>query len=180
MDIQTLRAAHKRQLLKLDKFFHTFLWNNPHTRKHLEVHKAVLHGNLFEHMVRIVEKGTYATYDPDVLLFIKARKVYIAYVRSLQRESERNKLITKNVPPDDYASGSFRQELEARDAVSLIRKFLDPDDFNLLYMRGAEGRSYSQILQVVSFPSENAAKARYYKVKDLVKEHFGIQLIYKN
>jgi DNA-directed RNA polymerase specialized sigma24 family protein len=180
MDIKILRVVYKKQLFKLDKFFHTLLWKNVYTRNHLEVHKATLHGNLFQEMVRILNEGKYTSYPLDKLVFTKARKVYIDYVRSLERECKRKKQISTDEPPENYATSSLQNEIEAKNAVSLIRKFLDPDDFNLLYMRAAEGRSYKQILKVVSFPSEDAAKTRYYRIKNLVKQHLGIQLIYKN
>ena len=112
------------------------------------------------------------------MIFKKARKVYIDYVRSLQRESERQKKVKVDKPPEDYETGSFRNGVEAKDAVALIRKFLSHDDFILLYYRAAKGYSYRQMLEITSYPSEDAAKTQYHRAKKLVKQHFGEHFFY--
>jgi DNA-directed RNA polymerase specialized sigma24 family protein len=180
MDIKILRTTYRQQLFKLDKFFHKLLWKNPYTRHFLENHKAILLANLFEEMVKIYTREKYANYPLEKLIFKKATKVYIDYIRSLQRESIRNKRVSTDTPPEDYASGNFQDAMEARDTVALIRKFLSPDDYNLLYYRGGQGYTYKQILEIINLPSEDAAKTRFYRIKNLVKQHLGIQIIYKN
>jgi hypothetical protein len=171
MDIRILRVTYHEQLHMLDMFFHKRLWKNPHTRHFLEVHKQDLLADLFEELVKIHDRKTYRDYDPVKLIFIKAKKVWIAFIRSLEREAKKKGNVGIDTLLDTYSIESFREDFESRNTVSLIREFLDPGDFNLLQYR-ADGYTYKQILELAYYPSEDAAKTRYYRVKNLVKQHF--------
>lgn len=175
-----MRQVFKQQIWKLDIFFHKLLWKNLHTRPFLENHKAILMGNLFDEMVKVHSRENYEKYVLQKLIFIKAKRIYIDYIRSLERENNRQKKVKTDMPPEDHAIGSFRSEVEARDAVILIKDLLNPDDYKLLYMRGALGMSYKQILKNMNFPSEDAAKSQYYRVRQLVRQQLTFQIMYKN
>jgi hypothetical protein len=159
--------------------FHKRLWKNPYTRQFLENHKAILLSNLFDELIRIHTREKYANYPLEKLISIKAKKVYIDYIKSLQYESIRKTKVSTDEPPEDHETDSFRNEMEAKDAVSLIRKFLSPEDYNLLYYHGGAGYTFNQILQIANYPSANAARTRYYRVKKLVRQHFGVHIFKK-
>jgi hypothetical protein len=179
MDIELLRSAYKRQFGLVDKFFHKRLGKNPYTRKFLENHKAILLANLFDELIKIQTRVKYDNYPLEKLISKKAKKVYIDYIRSLQRESIRKAKVATDEPPENHGIESFHNEIEAKDATALIRKFLSPEDYNLLYYHGAAGYTFNQVLQITNYPSANAARTRYYRIKKLVRQHFGVH-IYKN
>src|ERR1700688_3745642 len=107
MDIEIMRSAFKRQLGKVDMFFHTWLGKNPYTRPFLENYKTILLSNLFDELIKIHKNEKYANYPLEKLISKKAKKVYIDLIRSMQRESIRNKNVYTDTPPEDYATGSF-------------------------------------------------------------------------
>lgn len=179
MDIEILRSAYKRQIGKVNMFLHTWLGINSYTRPFLENYKAILYSNLFDELIKLHKNEKYANYALDKLISKKAKKVYIDLIRSLKRDSILKKTIATDRPPEDYATGSFLNEMEAKDTVDLIRKFLISEDYNLLYYHGAEGYTFHQILQIANYSSADAARTRYYRLKKLVNKHFGIQ-VFKN
>jgi len=154
-------------------FYHKRLRNDSRTSQHIETYKHDLLCDLFEELIKLHKKKTYQNYDPVKLIFIKARKVWIDFIRSLEREAKRKGIVNLNELPDDYSSGDFHQDFECSNTVSLIREFLNPVDFNLLQLR-AEGHTYKQILKLTNYTSEDAAKTRYYRIKNLVREHFRL------
>jgi DNA-directed RNA polymerase specialized sigma24 family protein len=171
MDIKVLRATFREQLFKLDMFYHKRLRRDPRTLEFLETHKQELLGWLFEELVKIHNRPAYRNYDPQTLLFIKAKKVWVDFIRRLEREAKRKDNVNLDVVQDKQTEGSLQLEVESRDSVALIREFLAPEDFDLLQYR-AEGFTYKQILEVANYASEDAAKTRYYRIKTLVKEKF--------
>jgi hypothetical protein len=172
MDIKTLKAAFAQKLFLIDMFFHSRLLKDARTRPMLEAYKQDLLVNLFEELVKVHTRGTYQNYDPVKLIFIKAKKVWIDLLRSLEREGRRRKIVNIDDLPDDHTKANLCTELESKNTVALIKKFLNPEDFDLLQYRSM-GYTYKQILEVTNHPTENAAKTRFYRVKQLVREHFG-------
>src|SRR5258705_13286047 len=74
------------------------------TRALLEIYKHELLANLFEELVKIHTKSTYNSYDSMKLISIKRKKVWIDFVRALERETKRKNNETNNRLPDDYST----------------------------------------------------------------------------
>jgi len=72
---------------------------------------------------------------------------------------------------DSYIANNFLQQFENRDALEVIRNILNQSEFELLQCR-AQGLSYKEIAKLKNYPSEDAAKTKFNRIKNAIRDHF--------
>ena len=170
MDYESLKQAFLDQQEKLDMYFDHELAQEERAATFVEIHKRDLVNNLFHELFIIHGRETYQTYEPVKLIWIKAKKVWIDFVRRLDRETKRR--VDKEL--DELSSArcsNISEEFESDQILDIIDKLLTPEERKLLHYR-MERLSYREIMLLENYPSEDAAKSKFYRVRCFIKKHF--------
>lgn len=174
MDYELLKEVFLEQQEKLDMYFDNELMQEERAATHVEIHKRDLVNNLFTELFLIHDRETYATYTPIRLIWIKATKVWIDFVRRLNRESRRKADVNIEDLADKYSCQNNQLEFESSYALAMIEKLLRPDELRLFHYR-IQNYSYKDIAELENYASANAAKEKYYRVRKFLKQHFSRQ-----
>jgi hypothetical protein len=170
MDYELLKEAFIEQQEKLDLYFEHELALDERAENYVEIHKRDLVNNLFNELFLIHSRETYQTYEPVKLIWIKAKRVWIDFVRRLDRETKRR--VDKD-PDELFANrcSNVQEEYESNQILEMIDKLLNPEERRLLRYR-IDRFSFREIMLLENYPSEDAAKAKYYRVRCFIKQHF--------
>lgn len=174
MDYELLKEVFLEQQEKLDMYYDNELLQEERAATHIEIHKRDLVNNLFTELFLIHDRETYATYPPLKLIWIKAKKVWIDFVRRLNRETKRKAHVSIEDLVDKYSCQNNQLEFESSYTLAMIEKLLRPDELRLLRYR-ILNYSYKEIAALENYPSEGAAKSKYYRVRKFLKQHFSRQ-----
>lgn len=171
MDYELLKEAFLDQQEKLDEYFDNELMAESRAKDFVEIHKRDLVNNLFLELFNIHDRETYMTYEPVPLIWIKAKKIWIDFVRRLDRETKRKGNVKAEHLPETFSFSSFENEFEARQLLEKIEELLTAEEIKLLEYR-KKGFTYKQIHLLAPYPSPNAAKTEFHRIKIYLNQNF--------
>jgi DNA-directed RNA polymerase specialized sigma24 family protein len=171
MDFKTLEATYIDLIERIDQYFDDKLEKEPRARSNLESIKADLKQNLQVELWSNYNRETYAGYDPEPFIWLKAHKVWIAFTRSLKRESQYRIACEIERLPDTISAENLSELLECRDLVEQIKCVLTPKEVELLECR-LNRMTYQEISDRGFFPTKEAAKSKFNRLKKFIIERF--------
>ncbi len=166
MEYSLLTETFDELLERIDQYFDWELIQEPRARANLEIYKEELIHELQIELWVNHSRPVYANYDPAKFIWLKAKKVWIAFIRRLPKQ--RSNLEISNLP-ENFASSSFLQDFESRDTVAIIESLLSESEIELLRQRG-QGIPYKEI---PNYPSAAAAKTKFHGIKKFIRIRFG-------
>ena len=171
MDYILLKETYFELLERLDMYFDNELMQEPSAKADLENHKNDLLQDLAIELWANYNRETYIKYEPEPFIWLKAKIVWISFVRRLKLEKSRKSNKSLDGLHDSYIANNFLQQFENRDALEVIRNILNQSEFELLQCR-AQGLSYKEIAKLKNYPSEDAAKTKFNRIKNAIRDHF--------
>jgi hypothetical protein len=172
MDYQLLKETFFDQLERLDLYYDNELMQEPRARMNLESHKDDLMQDLAFEIYANCDRAAYLNYPPEKYIWLKAKKVWIRFVRGLERVKARSSRQDVESLAEDYITTDFLQQLEARNTIALIEQHLTPKEIILIRLR-SQGLSYDEIRKREGYASADAAKEKYYRVKNYILSRFN-------
>lgn len=171
MDYFVLEATYFDLTERIDQYFDDKLDREPRARANLEGVKADLKQNLQVELWSNYNRDTYENYKPAAFIWKKAHKVWITYCRSLKRESDHRDRRELERLPEIAAVENLSELMESRDLVAQIKSVLTPLEFRLLECR-ANKMSYQEISDLGLFPTKEAAKSKFSRLRKDIKKMF--------
>lgn len=169
MDIYKLKSTFDELLERLDQYYHFKLLGEPRTKANLENYKDDLLQELFAHIWETHSKSVYNNYLPETFIWLKAEQLWIKFTRQLKQQPNENHL--NNLPEYLFADNDY-DEFESRDLIHVIEEVLSKEACELLRYR-MQGFTYKEIKQLAKYPSANAAKTKFNRIKDIIRTHFN-------
>jgi len=171
MDYLLLKAKFKELRGRLDLNFERKLKKEPRASDNIENHKKDLFQSLAQEIYTKYNTDTYREYDPEIFIRLKAKNVWVDFIRRLDRQTK----YVSNKPieslPEDSATVNFLHEFENREMVMLIENQLSPKEVELLHLK-AQGYTYKEIEQMTNYPSADAAKTGFNRIKKAIRFRF--------
>jgi DNA-directed RNA polymerase specialized sigma24 family protein len=170
MDYILLKKTYFELLERIDMYFDNELMQEPSAKADCENHKNDLLQDLAIEVWANYNREAYTMYEPETFIWLKAKKVWITFVRRLKREKSRKSNESLDGLHDTYIANNFLKQFETQDALEVIRKILNQSEFELLQCR-AQGLTYKEIAKLKNYPSEDAAKMRFNRIKNAIRNH---------
>ena len=171
MEFISLKTTFFALLERVDQYYDNKLMQELKARANLENYKDDLIQELGFQVWANYNRETYKSYHPEAYIWLKAEKVWITFVRKLNRQTIHKSNILIEDLPENYATTNFLQEFENRDTVAMIESLLSQDEIDLLQFR-AQGFTYKQIKELSNYSSEDAAKTKFNRIKKFIRVRF--------
>lgn len=172
MDYFLLLNTYHGELEKLDGYFHRKLLKESRALGELEAHKDDLLQDLFYYLIKKYNTATYRDYEPGKFIWLKAKMIWIKFVRKLEKQTNREVPLTAEELSEHLCSENFLDEFEVRDWVGNIEKHLKPDEIRLLQYQ-AQGYTYQEIADKEGYSSATAAKTKCSRLRNSIRHQFG-------
>lgn len=170
MDYLILKETYDELLERLDMYFDEKLQDDKRVRDNLESYKQDL---LQEHAFEIWSSyGNYADYDPKKFIWMKAKDVWIDFIRKIGRDKKRRSAHQLDQLTNKADEAAFLDKFQKQDTISLIETMISPMDMELLHLR-ADGYTYREIQAILRYPSSDAAKTKFNRIKNVIRQRFG-------
>lgn len=171
MDYLKLKVTYDELLERIDRYFDCKLMKEPRARTNLETYKDELLQTLQIQLWLNHRRQTYDTYSLEKFIWLKAKKVWIEFTRSLKRQqNQKSNFEFAELPENSFVS-SFFHEFESKNTVAVIESLLSQNEIELLRYR-AQGFTYKQIKELANYPSEAAAKTKFNRIKKFIRIRF--------
>ena len=171
MDYQLLKESFLDLQERLDEYFDNKLMAEPRAKDYVEIHKRDLVNTLFLELFTIHDRETYEFYEPVPLIWIKAKKVWLDFLRRLDREKKRKSNVEIENLSENYLISSFEKEYEFKFTLAKIESLLTPREIKLLEYR-KQGLTYKEIQLLGDYSSANAAKTEFHRIKIYIRRNF--------
>jgi DNA-directed RNA polymerase specialized sigma24 family protein len=172
MDRQVVIQTHIDLLELVDQFYDSKLTNEPRARKNLEYYKDELMQNLAVEIHANCDRATYQNYEPAAFIWLKAEKVWIQFVRGLNREEKRSSRKEVESLAEEYSTGDFLHPMEFRNMLAVIERKLTADKIKLIRLR-LQGLSYEEIGRREGYSSADAVKTKFHRLKKYILSFFN-------
>lgn len=173
MDRLLLKSVFLDLLYRLDMYFDNELMKDSRVIHNLEIHKDELMQQLAEEVYTNCEKEVYRNYPPETFIWLKAKKIWIDFTRKVKREAARRTKINIEEIAEDCRTENFLQRFEVQNTLAAIGRLLKPDEARLLKLK-SEGYNYKQIMEMEGYPSADAAKAKFSRIKNKLQKLFSL------
>jgi DNA-directed RNA polymerase specialized sigma24 family protein len=174
MDRQILKETHLDLLEQLDHYYDHKLMQDSRARKNLEYYKDELMQNLAVEIHANCDRATYHDYKPAAFIWLKAEKVWIQFLRALNREKTRSSGKEIESLAEEYSTGDFLDQMELRNIISVIERKLTADKIKLIRLR-LQGLSYEEIGRREGYSSTDAVKTTFHRLKKYILSLFNFQ-----
>ena len=171
MDYRTLKATYFERMWKLDKYFDVKLMEEPRAKANLESYKDDLMQDLAVEVWANYNESTYESYNETAFIWLKAEKVWIAFIRQLERQTRYKSDVIVDSLHEKFNVSGYLSQFESRDSFSIIQQFLKPEEFELLKYK-AQGYTFKEIFELTNFPSADAAKMKFNRIKKYIQQRF--------
>ncbi len=174
MEYSKLTKAYDELLERIDQYFDCGLLKEPRAKANLEIYKSELLQALQIELWKIHKKKTYDAYDPEKLVWIKAKKIWISFTRKLkQKSNQKSDVEFTNLPENAFVS-NFLPELESQNTFAVIESLLSEREIELLQYK-RQGLSYNEIKKLANYPSAAAAKTKFNRMKKFIQVRLGLR-----